>query len=99
MLTKQEQKSKGHPSPDRADGLIMSLVNFDADYVDDDKKDENDIPFQQPEEPKVNSTFTLKGYANGHNQSGWRRRIEQQSDFSSLQEEISEYNRKLLTER
>ena len=62
LLTKLEQRTKGFPSPDRADAVNLAFWNYKTNLVIDE---EADAPFEEPEvivKPLVGD-FDLKAWA------------------------------------
>ena len=98
LLSKLEQRSRGYPSPDRADACVLSFTDYKSTFVE--KADESaDKPFEAPEVKKVTSDFVLKSWAKGdrgdYDLGKWNVN-NGQKDFSDLADEISDYNRKLV---
>lgn len=96
LLSKVESRSRGYPSPDRADSLVLCFSNYKSTYVPAiEKKEEK--PFEPEPAPKqVTSEFTLKGNSKGFDSGKARWNINQgQKDFSELEEQIQQYNKLL----
>lgn len=100
LLSKAEQKSKGYPSPDRADAFVYCFYTYQSSFVSYLSKDEHNVPLEPEVEYKIRPLFTLKN--RGKSQDiDLRSRINDgpTNDFSELQAEVTEYNKriKLLT--
>jgi hypothetical protein len=96
VLTKQEQRSKGYPSPDRADSLNLAFWNYQSTFkeIPDDFKDE-DKPFEieEEKETKTKGIFDLR---TANSEPKWIAN-NGQKNFSYLLEEISDYNKRKVT--
>ena len=93
LLSKLEQKSKGYPSPDRADAVNLCFWNYKSTRVEADlvlpferKKDEDN------EDLKVVGDFDLNSWANSHRQAYQPEHIER-DNLTELQDELSAYNK------
>lgn len=96
LLSKQEQKSKGYPSPDRADSVNLCFWDYKLSAFSEESKspsDESVKPFDIPEDKKVVSSFDTRSWAT-KNQSKWK--PEQQNSFSFIEDEIAVYNQRLV---
>lgn len=93
LLSKLEQKSKGYPSPDRADAFNLCFWNFKSTKVVTVEEEEATKPWKEEEEKKEVGDFTLKNWAEG-SQRTWTAN-NGIKDFSSLEGEIEEYNRQI----
>lgn len=93
LLSKLESRSKGYPSPDRADAFNLCFWGYKSNKVIDEEEEKSGKPFDGVEEKKEVGDFTLKNWAEG-SQRKWTAN-NGQTDFSSLQSEVEEYNRKL----
>lgn len=64
LESKLQARAKGHPSPDRADALILAFSNYKTKLVDDElAKREPPVP-QPKQEPIRTGEFTLKQHVN-----------------------------------
>ena len=71
LLTKLEQRSRGYPSPDRADAFNLAFWNYKSTRLDSDIVAPFDIPKQDPTKrpPKVKGDFDLKEWAYGNDKT------------------------------
>lgn len=91
LLTKKEQRSKGYPSPDRADGFNLCFWRYKSN-IPDEKIEV--LPFEQPEntEEKPSPIFDLREWAN----RGQKQFVpDHNNNLSELQEIIRDYNTNL----
>lgn len=103
MLDKKEQKKKTGGSagvqgnsPDRADASVMSFRDYETDYIDDDKKAENDVPFKQEDVDKWISSLSLQEWSRrGTNREHIPITVHTDFSVSELESEIAEYNNKI----
>ena len=97
LLSKIEMRSRGYPSPDRADACVLAFSDYKSEFVESTDKEK---PFEISEEkPKIVGTFTLKAAAQGNRSKYKGYNINNgQKDFGLLAEEIAELNknRKLI---
>ena len=98
LLSKLEMRSRGYPSPDRADACVLAFSDYKSTFVEDTDK-EKEKPFEVPEVKKVASDFVLKSWAAGnrgdYDLSKWNVN-NGQKDFDDLTDEVADYNRKLV---
>lgn len=91
LLSKVEQKSKGFPSPDRADAVNLSFWNYKSTRVEQ----EEDAPFDDKEDDTKISVpvgdFDLKVWAGGSSRKYVPEHVEEQ-DLDDLREELNNYN-------
>jgi hypothetical protein len=94
VLTKQEQRSKGFPSPDRADAFNLAFWNYESSFEElpSELKDE-DRPFQLEEEEKEETKGIFDLRCAGRKPM-WVAN-NNQKDFRILEDAIAEYNRKV----
>jgi hypothetical protein len=93
LLTKLEQKSKGYPSPDRADSFILCFWNYKSTYVE--TREILNPPFELLKIPETKGDFDLRTWAkeNGTN------RIPNPSrnlNLNQLQKAVADYNRRIV---
>lgn len=102
LLSKLEMRSRGYPSPDRADSFVLSFWDYKSTKPPIDvrtlKEDEAKKirPFGAPTPPKPVGTFSLKSSARNSNSQSlqqFRRTLRKQQDFSLLQEEVDNLNK------
>jgi len=92
MLTKQEEKAKGFPSPDRADSFNLCFWNYKSTFVEipeDYKK-----PLPDPIATKPVNDFDPRVWAKEGN-GGQRPNPSYGKDFTLLQRAVAEVNRKI----
>lgn len=96
LLSKIESRSRGYPSPDRADAVVLAFSDFDSTYVS--PLESEDKPYEiVEEEDKIVSEFTLKSHANGNNSKWGKWNVnDNQKDFRELESEIEQYNKNLV---
>lgn len=92
LLSKLEQRSRGYPSPDRADALNLAFWNYKSTRVEE----EDAAPFKSPdlEQEAKNSivpSFDMVAWANNKSPSYQIDHVE--NDFSEIREALSEYNK------
>jgi hypothetical protein len=88
LESKIQARSKGHPSPDRADAVILAFWDYEgistAPVVDK--------PFEQPTVTKARSGFTLNEYAKREEKQVYTRTPSAGFNFSAIKELIAEHN-------
>lgn len=86
MLTKLEEKSKGFPSPDRADAVNLAFWNYRPEFIElEDEQNEEDKPFNIPEREEENYTpFSIKEWASGRDK---KPKINEHTDFDAEDKE------------
>lgn len=99
LLSKEEQRSKGYASPDRADALNLAFWNYKSTWTG--KEDENK-PFEEDEDyadkPKVTSDFDMRVWSKGGRGSMPVANGGIQ-DFSELENAVKEHNARVLAQR
>lgn len=92
LLSKLEQKSKGYPSPDRADAVNLCFWNYKSTRVESDLV----LPFEKKQDEeeniKVVGDFDLNSWANSHRQKYNPEHVEM-DNLTDLQEELTAYNK------
>lgn len=96
LLSKMEQKSKKYPSPDRADALNLAFWDYQSTWKSSDSTEE-EKPFDEPEEESPKSTFDLRVQSQEHAKKYIANNG--QKNFSLLESEIEDYNRRILTSK
>jgi hypothetical protein len=94
LLTKLEQRSRGYPSPDRADALNLAFWDYKSTRTFTDFSFEApDKPFELREEPKSHGDFSLKSWAgsNASSLDSFRRNISKRQPIDRLQKELETY--------
>lgn len=93
LLSKPEQKTKGYPSPDRADAFVYCFADYKSTFVSYIDKDGYEAPIEKEEEQKVVGAFTMKSKSQNNDYRKAYVINEGQKDFSELEDEITEYNK------
>lgn len=99
LLSKIEMRSRGLPSPDRADATVLAFSDYQSTFVEEADKD-IEKPFEVEEEKKIVSSFVLKSMAKGDREltdlgSRWNVNNGQKS-WTDVQDEILAYNRTVV---
>lgn len=100
LLSKLESRSRGYPSPDRADATVLGFSDYQSTYVSYLDAEDREEPFKEKEEEKqeIVNAFTLQKFAKGSDAYKGKWRVnEGQKDFRELEEQVSNYNKQLLT--
>lgn len=64
LESKLQARSKGHPSPDRADALVLAFSNYKSRLADDRNVTEDDEPLPaRPPQQEPPAPLTIKGWA------------------------------------
>ena len=88
LESKTEARSKGHPSPDRADAVILAFWEYEGRA----KPLTVPKPFELPELPpkgEQHKTFTLRRWSSSETQT------KKERDYSHLKDLLSEHNQQL----
>lgn len=94
LLSKLEQRSKGYPSPDRADGFNLAFWDYKSTRVFSDYSNKApDKPFELQIEEKPVNDFSLKAWASSDQSSlnSFRESIRKQQPLDHLQKELARY--------
>ncbi len=99
LLSKQEQRSRGYPSPDRADAFNLAFWGYKSTYnYKIDYSDTNPAPVPVDKEEPIKGDFSLKSWAKTP-----KHRLnlvnKGQKDFSQLEKELARYRQQLAIER
>lgn len=97
LLTKLEQKSRGYPSPDRADAFNLAFWDYKTTRVFKDyHENAPSIPESMVEVPKVQGDFSLKVWAGGNtsNLETFRANVSKHKPVTYLQRELDRLYRK-----
>lgn len=95
LLSKLESRSRGFPSPDRADAFVLAFWNYKSTYVE--KDEEANLEGKEDKDVEtIVGDMSLKAWAT-NKQRKWQ--PEQQSNFAGIEDEISEYNKQLSNRR
>jgi hypothetical protein len=94
LLTKLEQRSRGYPSPDRADAFNLAFWDYKSTFSRTDYSEAApDKPFELQEPAPVIPIFSLKEWA-GDGQSSlatFRRNVSKRQPTNHLQRELERY--------
>lgn len=93
LLTKIEQKSRGYPSPDRADALNLAFWDYKSTFIEPVDDEEKPLVESNKEEDLVPiGTFDTREWAKGNEKDKWKIN-NGQKNFNYLLEEIADYNK------
>jgi hypothetical protein len=90
LESKPQARAKGHPSPDRADAVVLAFWEFEQltpSFVPETK------PFERPEVPDDSSTFTLNEYARREESGRLTLQPSKKFNFSPIRDLIVEHNK------
>lgn len=93
LLSKPESRSKGYPSPDRADSFVLAFWDYKSTFVEEVPEKEEDRPVKRVPYKKPVGTFTQQSYASRGNTL--RQRLGPKRDNSRMLELIEEHNRQI----
>lgn len=95
LLTKLEQRSRGYPSPDRADAFNLAFWDYKSTYVltTSERASGIEAAYKEKLETKVKGSFTLKNWATGSDSP--TRRLGKRPDTTYLMEQIEQHNKRL----
>jgi hypothetical protein len=99
LLSKIEMRSRGYPSPDRADACVLAFTDYKSTFVSEyDSEEKKPVLVGEEAKPQIKSAFSLLAWANGSSKDFNRVYTvnNNQKDFSYLREEIAEHNRSVL---
>lgn len=89
LLTKREQRSKGYPSPDRADAFNLCYWRYKSNVTDEEV---SEAPYEEIETPEpVVPIFDLREWASRDSKPY----KPEHNDISDLKEQVREYNQML----
>lgn len=92
LLSKIEQRSRGYPSPDRADAINLAFWNYDSSYIEE----ESAKPFEiEEKEPTITGSFDQRAWANNQEMKWKANDGIPKKNFSYLEEEVKAYNERL----
>lgn len=94
LLSKLESRSRGYPSPDRADAFVLCFWNYKSLFIE--KKDSLAPPYEQPKQSKPVGDFDIRSWAKTGN-SNTLPNPSKGRDFSVLNEALREHNSKLAS--
>ena len=92
LLSKAEQKSRGYPSPDRADSFVLAFWDYKSTYVEQIIKE---LPFEaikDTEAERYVAPFDIKQWAVQDTRKALAERVELEN-LEDLQDDIASYNR------
>lgn len=98
LLSKKEMRARGYASPDRADAFMLAFCDYKSTFVSTGiAAIEDNKPFTVEEkEIEIATAFDLKGWAS-QGTGKWVPTLTVDKNFSSLEDEIAEYNRQQLS--
>lgn len=95
LLTKLEQRSRGYPSPDRADAFNLAFWDYKSTRVFDNYRSEAPSPVtEEVEEEKPQSEFSLRVWANDEQSSlaAFQRNVSKKQPIDRLQKELDRWS-------
>jgi hypothetical protein len=99
LLSKVESRSRGYPSPDRADSFVLAFWDYKSTFVEG-----GDKPYELPEIPieEINKEligdFDQKSWAYGKDRHAYVAE-NHNYEFSEIQEELAEINKQRVLTR
>ena len=93
LLSKIESRSRGYPSPDRADSFVLAFWDYKSTRPTNIPKDDEAKPFKTPPTIKPIGVFNLKTWAKGSDSP--KQRLGRKPDFSIYQELIDQHNKNI----
>lgn len=90
LLSKLESRSRGYPSPDRADALVLAFCDYKSTFRETTSEEQR--PFKLPAEKKPISQLTLAEVARRDADGKYNRNPSRNKDFSMLREDIALHN-------
>lgn len=104
LLTKQEQKSKGYPSPDRADSVNLCFWGYTNPEVEEAQEaNKPEAPYQQPEPEEPKAVFDLRRECQVGGMKSYDAHIKSQlshvrrQNLSIYEDEIQQHNQRIKT--
>lgn len=98
LLSKLEQRSRGYPSPDRADAFVLAFCSYKSNYKESAITDDT-RPFKLQEETKPVSEFNLKEWSKRDSENpNETLHPSRNKDFTIYKRAIAEHNRMLKYE-
>jgi hypothetical protein len=96
LLSKLEQRSRGYPSPDRADAFTLAFWDYKSTVQETESENAKEVIeyYKKQWEQKPVGAFTLKNWAQGSDSPV--QRLGKRPDTSYLLEQINDYNKQLL---
>lgn len=93
LLSKVESRSRGYPSPDRADAFVLAFWDYKSKYHDFAPPEEDKLPFTPEKQEKPKPDFSMLEWAKrGDSDTNFLHRTTKDIDFSLLQEEVKRFN-------
>jgi hypothetical protein len=95
LLSKLEQRSRGYPSPDRADAFNLAFWDYKSTWIDSPIDYAPDKPYEQQKPDKVIGAFSMKTWANSSKDSlvAYQQKVHKRTDTTYLQQQIERYNK------
>jgi hypothetical protein len=93
LLSKLEQRSRGYPSPDRADAFNLTFWNYKSNYKFTGESYAPSIPLEKREQSKPIHDFSLKEWSGSTKESleAFRRKVTKRRNTERLQKELDRY--------
>lgn len=95
LLSKQESRSRGFPSPDRADAFVLAFWNYKSKYATEPEPTEDKLPFKNVPLPPVKNDFSIVEWAKRGEGPSSIPSFSKGKDFSLYRREIERYNQEL----
>lgn len=90
LESKLQARSKGHPSPDRADAVILAFSNYKSKLADDTGERKPAIPVK--DEPVRTGEFTMQDYVRRMEEKPLVESVIVSKDFSILRMFVDQHN-------
>lgn len=95
LLSKMESRSRGFPSPDRADAFVLAFWDYKSKYHEFTPPAEDKLPFKNAAPAPIKSDFSIIEWAKRGEGSSSIPSFSKGKDFSLYQREIERYNQEL----
>lgn len=107
LLSKLEQRSRGYPSPDRADAFVLAFCDYkstfeEPNFLNDPSGNREKMPFELPDKEQEKVGFTVREFAGRGSRKAFdkdRYYTSKGKDFSYLHEELRAYSETLTIKR
>jgi len=93
LLSKIESRSKGYPSPDRADGLVLAFCDYKSTF----RETSPEVPFKLPPSEPVRHDLDLRAWAKEDVGDPYNRHPSSKLDLTLLREDLEAFNNKRKT--
>lgn len=100
LLSKPEQKSRGYPSPDRADSVVLAFSDYKSKVVVKQLPEEQ-LPFKLPEDKKPVNDFSIAEWSKRHERNqGYMTThqfgVLQRDRYSQYKDELARINQSVI---